>query len=180
MLKIASNENSFVKNYSDIQNPTFKAKIPDTNLVNKVPWFVESSERKLIRLYNEIGNMINEARVDMRKKKLPLNDISFITRSNKDGLVTLKPVCNSKNNAFAVQFENSGIIERIFVDKDSKCNFIYEKSVKTDHGSYVTRTFNSKTDNDSVLTGQINEKLNKYLPVFINNYNKIKAPSYLK
>ncbi len=160
--------------------PAFKAKSVNPELISISPYYRDAAERKLARLYNEVGIIFNETRANLRKKKLSLNNISFVTRSSKDGVVTLRPVCNSKNNAFAVQFENKGIIERIFVDKDSKCNFVYEHSVKTEHGSYVTKTFNSKKENNPDFVENISQKLNKYLAIFIKDYNHAKEPNFLK
>ncbi len=179
MLRIAPNGYQ-PQQYS--QKPAFKGKpkvISNAELRECLQAPI-SLEKKSARLIEKMRNMINETRAELRKKGIFPVEPQYNVYSPKDGIVTLKPMANSRNNGFMLEMDKGKGVERILVDKDMDNKIVYEYAKKTDYGTAVTKRYEVQGGADKDLTERIHETLNKYIVHFINQKEKEKMSRYLR
>lgn len=124
-----------------------------------------------LNLFKQMNDLIEKTWTGIKKDGLDKSALKYITSSNRDGLIELRPIYNGKNSLL-MEVEKDGVIEQLIFDRAHPSEFRYEKLVKTLTGSATTKSYDSKLNRDPLIENRTDYLIESYFPRFVTD-NKI-------
>lgn len=130
----------------------------------------EKISSKSIKLVKALDDFIERTWKDIIKGKKIKEDPIFISKPDKNTIVSIRPVYTQRYPAVLFEVDNGKYFENILVNRKKPSNFRYEKVILTDHGSATLKTYNSQLENNDEINKKVNNILeNSIDPVLPHN-----------
>lgn len=138
------------------------------------PQFKAKMSNAVKKIFNNLSEVVDNKWVKYRKSKqfVPGSYPEFLpVKTSKDKTVSLRLMKNTMER-YVLDVEKGGNIERVSINRKNPEQFVYERIVKTENGSYGTKTFDSTTQKDDELTVKVYNMYEEYLPLFSGSKKK--------